>query len=239
VRVVSPNKSISVGTKSHRWRIAPGSFKAYAFAVSIVLAAAALRWTFGFFAFRLQAFTTFYPAVLLATLMSGAGTGSLALVLSAAIGWVYFLTPYTGPLPLSVGVEINLITFVIASAIIVWATEHYRQLTARLKDQERLRQLAVDELTHRLKHKVATVQSIITFELRDHPELKQKISSRLAGLIATDDLISDAQGRGAYIRDILYTELRPYDLSRILSRDKTYCDLPQAVDRLREAQFGE
>jgi hypothetical protein len=45
--------------------------------------------------------------------------------------------------------------------IIVWAAEHYRGLTKRLEDEQKYRELAVEELAHRLKNKVATIQSIV------------------------------------------------------------------------------
>jgi len=198
-----------------RWRVAPGSFAAYAGAVLLVAAAAALRLGLEFFASQLQAFTTFYPAVLFAALIGGAGPGVIAALLSAAVCWVYFLPPYTSLFPLSVADEINLLTFLVASLLVVWATDHYRRLTKRLKDEERFRILAVDELTHRLKNKVATIQSIVAFRLREQPQVKDEIARSLAALMATDDLISASQGKGAHIRAILSAELTPYDLSRI------------------------
>jgi hypothetical protein len=88
-----------------------------------------------------------------------------------------FLPPCTELLPLSLGDEINLLTFLIASVVIVWATDHYRRLTKRLRDEENLRRLAAEELAHRLKNKVATIQSIVAFNLSAHPEGKRAIRS--------------------------------------------------------------
>ena len=73
----------------------------------------------------------------------------------------------------------------------------------------------VEELAHRLKNKIATIQSIISQQLRDLPERRDDIVGRLVALSATDDLIMASQGQGARIGDILSTELRAYDLSRI------------------------
>lgn len=99
--------------------------------------------------------------------------------------------------------------------LVVWAAEHYRRLTKGLEDEENFRKLAVEELAHRLKNKLATIQSIISFQLRDEPQTRDAILSRLTALSATDDLIMTAQGRGARIRDVLSAELRPYGASRI------------------------
>ena len=85
----------------------------------------------------------------------------------------------------------------------------------RLEDEETFRKLAVEELAHRLKNKLATIQSIVSFQLREEPQIRDAILRRLAALSATDDLIMAAQGHGALIRDILTAELKPYEVSRI------------------------
>ena len=108
--------------------------------------------------------------------------------------------------------------------LIVWASDHYRRLTKRLQDEETFRKLAVDELAHRLKNKLATIQAIVSFRLREHPHVREEIAGALTALTATDDLITAAQGQGAHIRDILSTELAPYDVSRI-SMDGPECML--------------
>ena len=204
-----------LGRRMKRWHISPGSAEAYAFATILVLVASLLRWALGLVTGELQAFTTFYPAVLFAALLGGAGPGLLATVLGGFICWWEFLPPYTSLLPLSRSDTVNLLAYFISSGLIVWATDHYRRLTKRLKDEERFRKLAVDELAHRLKNKVATIQSIISFRLRDNPEVRDDINGSLAALMATDDLISSTQGRGAPFREVLSAELAPYDMARI------------------------
>jgi hypothetical protein len=69
-------------------------------------------------------------------------------------------------------VESELI-YIFACLLIVWAADHYRNLTKRLEDEEKFRKLTVDELAHRLKNKVATIQSIINFQLRDSPQIRE------------------------------------------------------------------
>jgi two-component sensor histidine kinase len=88
-------------------------------------------------------------------------------------------------------------------------------LAERLQVEENLRKLAVEELAHRLKNKIATIQSIISFQLRDSPQTRDDIIGRLIALSATDDLILKAQGQGAHIREIVAAELGPHDLSRV------------------------
>jgi two-component sensor histidine kinase len=197
------------------WRIVPGSAKAYALAIGLVGIATAARWGLGFFTGYLQAFTTFYPAVLFAALLGGAGPGILATLLGGFICWWDFLSPYRFLLPLKLADAIDLATFFIAAFMIVWATDHYRRLTKRLRDEENFRKLAVDELAHRLGNKVATIQAIINFQLRDQPEIRQDINSALTALRATDNLIMATQGQGAHIADVVSAEMAPYDASRV------------------------
>jgi len=199
-----------------RWRhISPGSAEAYILAIIFVAIAALTRWGLGFLTQEMQAFTTFYPAVLFAALLGGAGPAIAAAILGGVISWWKFLPPSTSLLPLSTADQINLLSYFISSAVIVWATDHYRRLVKRLRDEEGFRKLAVDELAHRLKNKVATIQAIIGFRLREQHEMKDEIIGSLNALMAADDLIMASQGEGANLRDIFAAEFAPYDVSRI------------------------
>jgi two-component sensor histidine kinase len=83
----------------------------------------------------------------------------------------------------------------------------FHQLTALL-------QRVTATVAHRLKNKIATIQAIISVQLRDSPQVRDGILDRLKALTATDYLIEKANGQGAYVRDIASTELGPYIGSR-------------------------
>jgi two-component sensor histidine kinase len=195
--------------------IVPGSLRAYALGTLCVAIASVARVGLDLIANDSQVYTTFYPAIVLATLLGGINVGVFATLLSGAITWLLFMAPHYAPLSRTFGQVVSLSIYLFASAIIIWAAEHYRELTKRLKDEEHFRRLAVGELAHRLKNKIATIQSVIAFQLRDNPKIKDAIISRLAALSATDDLIISAQGQGAHLRDILSAELGPYEASRV------------------------
>ena len=196
-------------------RMRPGSAEAYAFATFLVVVATLVRWTLGFLGEDILVFAAYYPAVLFATYVGGATVGSFATVLSAVIAWWAFIPPRFAFFPLTPAVETKLLVFLFASALIIWGADHYRRLMRRLEDEEKFRKLAVEELAHRLKNKIATIQSIISFQLRDSPQTRDAIVRRLVALSATDDLILATQGQGAGIRDILSAEVGPYDASRV------------------------
>ena len=198
------------------WRgISPGSPEAYVFATLCVVIASLLRWGLGLLSENILPLPTFYPAVLFSALIGGAGAGAFAALLGGLIGWWAFMPPHFTFFPVTFGQQIGLVMYFSASLLIVWGADHYRKITKRLEDEEKFRKLAVDELAHRLKNKLATIQSIISFQLRDDPQIRDAILSRLTALSATDDLIMETQGQGARLRGILSAELRPYGVSRV------------------------
>ena len=100
------------------------------------------------------------------------------------------------------------------------AADYCRRLAQSLNDAEELRNLTVKELSHRLKNKVTTIQSIIAYQLRGNEDTRDSILQRLSALSSTDSLIEAAQGQGASLQDIVTIELVPYDVSRV-SRPNT------------------
>jgi hypothetical protein len=104
---------------------------------------------------------------LLAALIGGIGAGILAAMAGGTIGWWAFMAPPMAFFPLKPGQLISLRAYFIACLILVWAAEHYRRVTKRLEDEQKFRELAVEELAHRLKNKVATIQSIVSLRLRE------------------------------------------------------------------------
>jgi two-component sensor histidine kinase len=174
-----------------------------------------VRWAFGFLGEDVFVFAGYYPAVLFATYVGGARVGSFTALLSAVIGWWAFLPPHFAFTPLTSGIETKLLAFLLACALIIWGANRYRWLLNRLEAEEELRELAVGELAHRLKNKIATIQSVIGAKLRDEPQIRSEILCLLSSLSATDDMIMATQGEGANIRDIFDAEIRPYDISRI------------------------
>lgn len=206
------------GTRNRRvnWheRISPGSAEAYAFATFVVVLASLIRWGLGLAAPDIMPFPSYYPAILFAALVGGTGSGIFAAMLGGVVGWWAFMPPHLAYLPLNPGQQISLLTYLFAALLIVWGADHYRRLAKRLADEETLRQLSVQELSHRIKNKLATIQAIIRLRLREYPQVANELITSLDALSATDELIMATQGQGAHIGDILASEVRPYEASR-------------------------
>jgi two-component sensor histidine kinase len=193
----------------------PGSAAAYSAAFLCVAAATLARLAIDLIAPNAVPFATFFPAVLIATMIGGMAAGIVAMVLSAAAAWWAFIPPrftWDGLTPTQV---VNLCLFFLASAVIIWIAGQYRKVVRRLDEEENYRQVVVDELGHRVKNKLATIYAILRHELRGHNEIWHSVSGRLRALSAADDFLVKSDGNGVDLRHILEMEMEPYGSSRI------------------------
>lgn len=82
---------------------------------------------------------------------------------------------------------------------------------------EAQQQLLLDELNHRVKNSLATVQSIAAQTLRGNPDpatFMSTFEARLMALSATHNLLTASNWRGADLADVLAMEFRPYGVGR-------------------------
>lgn len=78
---------------------------------------------------------------------------------------------------------------------------------------EQQQKLLVDELNHRVKNTLATVQAIAQQTMRSTPDFvafRSAFESRLMALASTHDLLTATSWRGAALRDVLLAELGAY-----------------------------
>jgi K+-sensing histidine kinase KdpD len=108
------------------WRVRPGSVEAYAFATLLVVVASLIRWVLGYVGDDIFVFAAYYPAVLFATYVGGAGVGGFAAGLGAVIGWWAFLPPHYTFFPILQAQVVRVLAYLFASALIIWGAESYR-----------------------------------------------------------------------------------------------------------------
>jgi two-component system, chemotaxis family, CheB/CheR fusion protein len=93
---------------------------------------------------------------------------------------------------------------------VVAASMILRDIGARKRADE-LRNLMVDELNHRVKNTLATVQSIVAQAL---PEVdaaaRGLLDARIVALSRTHDLLTESDWEGASLRALLLQELKPF-----------------------------
>jgi PAS domain S-box-containing protein len=84
------------------------------------------------------------------------------------------------------------------------------------RDAEQHLQALINELNHRVKNTLATVQAIVRQVLRTEPDPKvarDAIESRLFALSRSHDLLTRENWRGAGLRDVLETALAPFGVT--------------------------
>jgi len=127
-----------------------GSLSAYVVATGLVAVAALIQCGLQFVAEGVMPFVAFFPAVLFAALVGGGGPGVFAACLSFVIGWWAFLPPRMSFELLGLSDQLNLILYGLVAFLLVWGGAHYHQLMSKLREEERLRRLAVGEI-HRMR----------------------------------------------------------------------------------------
>ncbi|HJU17286.1 MAG TPA: HWE histidine kinase domain-containing protein [Stellaceae bacterium] len=87
----------------------------------------------------------------------------------------------------------------------------FYDITERKRDELR-QQLLIDELNHRVKNTLATVQSIAahTLTAASDAESRRKFDERLIALARAHDLVAQRGWEGASLRELLLQELEPY-----------------------------
>ena len=87
-------------------------------------------------------------------------------------------------------------------------------LTRHREDNARSKML-IDELNHRVKNMLSTVQSIVTQALRRPAEpeaIREAIESRILALSRSHDLLTSSSWRGAGLHDLVDIALQPFEV---------------------------
>lgn len=93
--------------------------------------------------------------------------------------------------------------------------EHFVSLvdTTKHKDEQDRCKLLIDELNHRVKNTLSTVQSIIARTIRtqsDPQAMQDAIESRIFSLSRSHDLLSNMNWKGAWLHDVVDAALEPF-----------------------------
>jgi two-component sensor histidine kinase len=214
---ISPN-AIDTLNRFLRWGLRAGSPGAIAFAICCVMVALGVHLIFWLFRPDLVIFATYYPAVLLATLIGGWSAGVVAQIPGGIVAWLFF-DPLLALPARAAGEQIaDFGLYALSSGLIILASEHYRQVIRRLDDEEHYRRLVVDELKHRLKNKLAVVHAVLRHELRAQEDTRTRIIDRLRALAAADELLARPDTDMVDMREILAAELSPYGEARVTAK---------------------
>jgi two-component sensor histidine kinase len=209
----------------HLWRegFPPRSPAAYLFAVVCVATASLLRYALNWVDDDHLPFATYYPAILVVTLLGGAGPGGFAATLSVTMMWLGSVPNFGWP---ARNQAIYLIVHAAASALTVWLAEGYRRMVRRLRDEEEQRAFLMRELQHRGRNIAAVVRAIVSMTLRDSKEDAVKINKAIEAVLTADELLTRSSDHTADLKDILAAELKPYDATRIAANGESIMLIP-------------
>lgn len=102
----------------------------------------------------------------------------------------------------------------VESGAVVQHFASFSDLTQLKVDGARCRMM-IDELNHRVKNTLSTVQSIVTQVLRRPAEpavMREAIESRILALSRSHDLLSSSHWQGAGLHDLVETALEPFEI---------------------------
>ena len=118
-------------------------------------------------------------------------------------------------------------------------TQYFASLVdlTRHKDEQAQSRMLIDELNHRVKNTLATVQSIVWQSLRtnaDPKAIRQSVETRLSALSRSYELLNRENWHGAGLLDILHDALEPFvvedgRMDRIVIKGKDIRFRPKAA----------
>lgn len=214
----SSHKPIESLSAFARRGLRPGSAAAYGFALVCVAVATLLRLSIDLIAPDAIPYATYFPAILIATLIAGTGAGVAALGLSALAAWYLFVPPRMSLGGWTIEQSVSLGLFFFTAIAVVWIADRYRAVLRRLDEEEAYRKVVVEELGHRVKNKLATVYAILRHELRGHRDVWESAAGRLRALSAADDFLVAGDGEGVRLEQIIDLELAPYGSASVNKR---------------------
>jgi two-component sensor histidine kinase len=146
-------------------------------------------------------FPTYYPAILLVSLICGFAISLFAIALSILAAWWFFMPPAFG-LEWSSSQALNIGLFTLATTLIAWIGNSRRKL------QEESRLLS-RELQHRGKNQLMVVQAILHETLR-RDEYTERALRRIGSLAIIDELLGRSRERKAPLHELAERVLQPF-----------------------------
>ncbi|HEY3792527.1 MAG TPA: DUF4118 domain-containing protein [Bradyrhizobium sp.] len=114
------------------FRLKPWSLSTFALALLALLLATTMQAILTSFGSTLQ-FATFFPAILVASLLAGAPAGIFTAALTIPIVWWGFMPPHFEFNPLTPADCNNFVLFLLSNSLVIWITHLYREALVILR----------------------------------------------------------------------------------------------------------
>ncbi|MGA1834306.1 sensor histidine kinase [Rhizobium wenxiniae] len=183
-------------------------------------------------------YLTFFPAVIIATLICGLWPGVVNAILSGLASWYFFIAPaYTFELTpgsvlallfyaFIVSVDIFIIHTISVTSTSLRQQRHALAALAATKERENIQLLENDayqkemslELAHRMKNQLALVQAIVAQTLRSTSDISafsETLNGRIGVLAKAHDILIHGPSGHALVADIVKSTLALYDPDRL------------------------
>ena len=175
-------------------------------------------------------YATFYPAVMIVTLLLGARGGLTAIVASAFIGDYLFVPPRFA-VTFSATDMMGMIVFAFAAGVILLAAALLRQALVELRlGQERERTLN-RELQHRVKNNLAVVYGLAFQTAKTTTQASDfyaKFGDRLKALSNAHDLLADSQWSQCQMEALALSAVEPFNGAGAIHVAGPPCVLPNS-----------
>jgi len=223
--ISSPDESEAVTIREIIWRrlsslyidvpaLRPGTVGAYAFAIVAVGVATALRMVLDPYVAGVQ-FITYFPAIVITSLVGGFGAGLLCALLSTAAADFFVLSPlwsfYIDD-PAAVadlllfGPLATCLAFLIGRMRLAFEREQAARALERKKREER--EFLIREINHRAKNMLSVVNAIAHQTATRNPEdFIERFSERIKALSANQDLLIRNEWQGVEVEELVHAQL--------------------------------
>jgi K+-sensing histidine kinase KdpD len=113
-------------------KVKPWSPSAFLAALLVIALAAGMQEVLVSFGSK-QCFATFFPAILVASLLGGAPAGAFAVLVTVPIVWWAFMPPYFEFNPLTAEDYDQILNFLLCSSLLICFSQLYREALALLR----------------------------------------------------------------------------------------------------------
>ncbi len=211
--------------------IKPVSFAAFAIALGCLGLAILLRQIF--VALGVSAmFPSYYPAVLLASLLAGTPAGICVITGALLIAWWAYIPPYYEFNRLDSAQAANFLLFAVSSGCVVLLSHLYRDAFIRLRRRDRERDLLLQELEHRGRNTYAVVEAIVRNTLVNDRASADAIAGRVRAVSSANDLVNQSDTKTVPLKELLSLEFALNDKTQLRTAGPDTDVSPDAARKL-------
>lgn len=177
-----------------------------ALALGSVFAAAILRYILGLTGHNLIIFGTFYPVILITSVVAGWRYGVLSVAAASALAALILIPDASSGRSLTDHI-LNAVLFAACAGFIVYLGDAFRGAVRALRKEQANNELLTNELKHRSKNTAAVICSIVRRSLAGDELTANRIEGRIHALLRLDALLDSHPEQLPTLREVLQEEL--------------------------------